>query len=478
MNVKGVIEAFHQAAPQDCYVSLRIESCREETLQLRQQQLSPPHQRMDQGYMIQVFHKGGLGYAASADFSSRGMRETIQAAQDWAQTAATNSLLQELAAPSPKPVQPKQPRSSVCTWSALPLSEKVDFLQRLDQQLRVDAHISFTEVYMMSRQVEKTFVDNQGQHSFHEQKSIQPYYAAIASKQTTERRSSGDSQFAHQRGFSDAFATYCLEDSRRIGEEALALSKASLCPTGAFDVLLMPDQMAIQIHETIGHPLELDRILGDERNYAGTSFVTADMFGSYQYGSSHLNIGFTPDAMDELASYPADDEGLAAESQLLIEQGILKRGIGGYWSQQRSHLPGTASTRASGWNRPPIDRMANIALLPGSASCADLLKNIQHGFLLKTNCSWSIDDRRDKFQFGCELAQEINHGKLGRIYRRPNYRGRTTQFWQNLSQVGREDTKELQGFYYCGKGEPNQVITVSHASPPCVFSAVDLFGGE
>ena len=197
---------------------------------------------------------------------------------------------------------------------------------------------------------------------------------------------------------------------RRIAEEALELLAAPNCPTGTMDVLLAPDQMILQIHESIGHPLELDRILGDERNFAGTSFVTPDMFGSYRYGSDLLNVTFDPTRPEELASYAFDDDGTRAERVHLIRNGILERPLGGAISQARAGLPGVANARADNWNRPPIDRMANLNLEPGDASFADLVAGIERGVLLETNCSWSIDDSRNKFQFGCERGRVIENG--------------------------------------------------------------------
>jgi predicted Zn-dependent protease len=243
-------------------------------------------------------------------------------------------------------------------------------------------------------------------------------------------------------------------------------------------VLLAPDQMVLQIHESIGHPLELDRILGDERNFAGTSFVTPEMFGSYRYGSERLNITFDPTRPEELASYAFDDEGTRAEKIFLIRDGILERPLGGAISQSRAGLAGVANARADSWNRPPIDRMANLNLEPGDAAFDDLVASIEHGVLLETNSSWSIDDSRNKFQFGCERGRMIEHGKLGHVVKNPNYRGISAQFWRSLAHVGNADTVQVLGTPFCGKGEPSQTIRVGHASPACVFTNVDVFGGE
>ena len=266
---------------------------------------------------------------------------------------------------------------------------------------------------------------------------------------------------------------------RRIAEEALELLAAPNCPSGTMDVLLMPDQMILQIHESIGHPLELDRILGDERNFAGTSFVTPDMFGSYRYGCELLNIVFDPTRHEELASYGWDDDGTPAERVHLIRNGILERPLGGAISQQRSGLPGTANARADNWNRPPIDRMANLNLEPGTSTLAQMIAGIERGVLMETNCSWSIDDSRNKFQFGCERGRLIENGTLGAVVKNPNYRGICANFWRSLEGGRRRRHRpQVLGTPYCGKGEPSQVIRVGHASPACVFGDVAVFGGE
>src|SRR5665213_1554506 len=205
------------------------------------------------------------------------------------------------------------------------------------------------------------------------------------------------------------------------------------------DVLLAPDQMVLQIHESIGHPLELDRILGDERNFAGTSFVTADMFGSYRYGSDLLDITFDPTRGEELASYAFDDDGTRAEKMHLIRAGILVRPLGGAISQQRAGLPGVANARACSWNRPPIDRMANLNLEPGQSGFEDLVADVEDGIFMETNTSWSIDDSRNKFQFGCERGRLIKDGRLGPVVKNPNYRGISANFWRSLKGLGNAD---------------------------------------
>jgi predicted Zn-dependent protease len=269
---------------------------------------------------------------------------------------------------------------------------------------------------------------------------------------------------------------------RRTAEQALQLLSAPNCPSGTFDVLLMPDQMMLQIHESIGHPLELDRILGDERNYAGTSFVTPEMFGSYQYGSQLLNVTYDPTLAEEFATFAYDDEGSRAQRHHLIRDGILLQPLGGALSRRRLAQAGwdgfVATARASSWNRPPIDRMSNLNLEPGSATLEQMVSSIDDGILMQTNASWSIDDSRNKFQFGCEWGQRIRSGQLAEVVRNPNYRGISATFWRSLAMVGDASTVEVLGSPFCGKGEPNQLIRVGHASPACKFSAAAVFGAE
>ena len=267
------------------------------------------------------------------------------------------------------------------------------------------------------------------------------------------------------------------DEAERVAEEALTLLHARNCPSGTLDVLLLPDQMMLQVHESIGHPLELDRILGDERNYAGNSFVTPEMFGSYRYGSEVLNVTFDPGRLGQAASYGYDDDGTPAHPCYIIRNGILERPLGGASSQARSGLAGVANSRASGWNRPPIDRMANLNLEAGADTLQDLVSSVEHGIMMDTNRSWSIDDSRNKFQFGCEYGRLIEGGELKSVVKNPNYRGISETFWRNLTRVGDESTFRVMGTENCGKGEPNQAIHVGHASPACVFRDVDVFGG-
>jgi predicted Zn-dependent protease len=351
-----------------------------------------------------------------------------------------------------------------------------DLALELSGLLKINDKIINANVLFISIEQEVSFVSSNGAdftQTFH-QRGIQ-LLATAQEGPNIQTRTNG---FRIGQAGDEFFdACHLRQEAHRIGKEAIELACAEDCPTGVYDVLLMPDQLYLQIHESIGHPLELDRILGDERNYAGWSFIKPQDFGHLQYGSSLLNVTFDPSVSGEMATYHYDDAGAPAERHYIIKDGLLKRGLGGLESQKRLQLPGVSSTRASSWNRPPIDRMANINIEPGSTSLAQMIASTERGILMQTNKSWSIDDYRNKFQFGCEYGQLIENGKLTKIVKNPNYRGITTPFWKGLKMVGDTSTFEVYGSFYCGKGEPNQIIRVGHATPACLFTNVEVFGG-
>jgi predicted Zn-dependent protease len=360
-------------------------------------------------------------------------------------------------------------------WHGVPLAAKLDLLHEAATRLKRDAAIVDWRAALYARSTRVILVNPECEIEQQFELLI-PGLEAIANRGVeTQRRSFGyDNGMQGGLEYLDEIA-FCGQ-AERVGQDALELLHAPSCPSGTMDLLLLPEQMMLQIHESIGHPLELDRILGDERNYAGRSFVTLEMFGHYRYGSELLTVSFDPSDPRELASYQFDDEGTPAERALVIERGILVRPLGGASSQRRAGMAGVANARACQWNRPAIDRMANLNLEPGQSSMAELIQGIERGVLMDTNRSWSIDDSRNKFQFGCEYARLIEEGTLKGVVRNPNYRGISATFWRSLSAVGDVSTVKRMGTPTCGKGEPNQAIHVGHASPACVFSNVDVFG--
>jgi predicted Zn-dependent protease len=432
----------------------------------------------DRGAMATVYAGGGYGYAATGDLSPTGLAAALTRAAALARATARYALIDSRTLPRPAP-RGEYASPSVAT-KMRSRREWYELLMRESRDAPADPRIVDWEASVAVTEAAHRLITSEGGDIVQRYRFLFPHMTVTAHADgVTQTRTLFGDRGICQQGGEEILERFGFGGSmRRLADEALELVAAPNCPSGTMDVLLLPDQMILQIHESIGHPLELDRILGDERNFAGTSFVTPDMFGTYRYGSPLLNITFDPTRGEELASYRWDDEGAAAERVHLIRDGILERPLGGTTSQLRAGLPGTSNARADNWNRPPIDRMANLNLEPGDATLAEMIGGIERGVMMETNCSWSIDDSRNKFQFGCERGRLIENGRLGAVVKNPNYRGISASFWRSLKRVGNESTLRVLGSPHCGKGEPSQVIRVGHASPACVFSDVAVFGGE
>lgn len=457
---------------------LRLVRERSEQLTVRRGVTLPPNADDDLGVMVTAYEAGGMGYAATSDLSDPGLRAAIEAARSWARESGRVSAV-DWRACMPSAGQGEWRAQVQRPWRDVTLAQKLELLQRADAALQVHDDITMRSATLWHTQTETALYDTEGAEIAQNTELLVPDLTAVASRGSDAvTRTLSSRGVCRQGGWEILDGDLLQREAGRIGAEAAQLLDAAPCPTGTMDLVLDPDQMLLQIHESIGHPLELDRILGDERNYAGTSFVTPEMFGSYQYGSKLLNITFAPDVEGEFASYGFDDEGMPAERAYLIRDGILLRPLGGGVSGARSGLPAVANARATSWNRPPIDRMANLNLEPGETSADALIASVERGVWMQTNCSWSIDDSRNKFQFGCEVGWRIEEGERREMVRTPCYRGVSATFWRNLAAVGDAATWGMFGSPYCGKGEPNQVVRVGHAAPMCLFRGVEVFGAE
>ena len=471
---------FRTVAPAVDFCALRFVEESSEILTVRQDVPEPPQMSLDRGAMVTVIHQGGLGYAATSDLTPAGLREAAGRARRLAQLTAGRSVVDygKIAMPRPKGSY----RSPVADDPArLSRRDKLELLAGEAKDCRIDERIVDWEASLWTTRTRQAYVTADGGEVEQEFHYLVPNMSATAHADgvTQTRTHAGRGNGYCRQGGLEVLDAFGLKGSgRSVAEGALELLAAPNCPGGTMDVLLMPDQMMLQIHESIGHPLELDRILGDERNFAGTSFVTLDMFGSYRYGSELLDVTFDPTRPEEFATYAWDDDGLAAERRYLIRKGLLERPLGGAVSQARAGIAGVANTRACAWNRPPIDRMANLNIEPGASTLDELVAGIEHGVMMRTNVSWSIDDSRNKFQFGCEWGRMIRDGRLAEVVRDPGYRGISATFWRSLAMVGDAGTFEVMGTPYCGKGEPSQVIRVGHASPACKFERVAVVGAD
>lgn len=431
---------------------------------------------INHGLMVEVLVNGQFAYCGTSDMSD----QALQAACDQAIHLARHMSSWKIFpfTPNHRPFAVGKYHSS----TTIPLNKAtagdlMGLLIEATGKMKLSDKIVNCMAHAFLSEKESTLVSSSGSH-------IHQVVSSVASNLTATAQEGAEIQTrttgvpCHQGGLELLNRELIEREAERVGRESLELLEAEQCPTGVYDLVLAPDQLYLQVHESIGHPLELDRILGDERNYAGWSFVQPSDFGTLQYGSPLLNVVFDPTLVGEYASYAFDDTGTPATRQYLIKEGLLLRGLGGIDSQKRSALPGVACTRASSWNRPPIDRMANINIEPGETSFDEMIAGVERGIYMTTNRSWSIDDYRNKFQFGCEYARLIENGKLTKTLRNPNYRGITPTFWRNLKKVGDPSTFEMWGSPGCGKGEPNQLVMVGHAVPVCLFKDIDVFGGS
>jgi predicted Zn-dependent protease len=471
-------QRFREMLPAVDFCSLRYVEEETETLRVRQNVMQPLHTQRSRGLMISVIHQGGYGYAATPDTSDAGLRGALQRARHWAHLSAGRAVTDFSAIPqSSSQATYCGPGVHDSQWSR---KDMIALLMQESQQARQHERIVDWSAGLTRIRSRQHFISSAGADIRQEFSYLVPNISVTANRGSdTQTRSFGGQYdgYCLQGGLEILQQTGFYGAGQRIAQEALALLDAPNCPSGRMDLLLMPEQMMLQIHESIGHPLELDRILGDERNFAGTSFVKPEMFGHFQYGSALLNVTYDPGRAEEFASFPFDDDGTQAEKVWLIRDGVLQRPLGSALSAVRSGMSGLANSRACDWNRPPIDRMANLNIEPGNSSLQDMIASVESGVLMNTNTSWSIDDSRNKFQFGCEFGQLIQNGELKGLVKNPNYRGISESFWRSLKQVGDASTHSVMGTRFCGKGEPAQVIRVGHASPACLFDQVEVFGG-
>lgn len=432
----------------------------------------------DEGLLIEVMRNGHMGYSATCETTPEGIKHAFN--QAIAMTDASSKFPvykfdQRIRPPSKGSYKTQTTKS----LDKLTLTEIYDFLKKTSLKLKASDKIISTSSDAMIITCHQKYLSSAGADFEQSFDIVVNSMAATAQSgsETQTRSLHGGRGNCLQVGAEYFNLDSALRDCEIISQEAIELLTAENCPSETCDLILAPDQMLLQIHESIGHPLELDRILGDERNFAGWSFVQPEDFGKLQYGSQMMNVVFDPTVHNELASYGFDEVGNPAQRKYLIKNGTLQAGLGSLESQMRSGLSGVANARSSSWNRAPIDRMANINLEGGNLTLDEMIAKVENGVIMFANKSWSIDDYRRKFQFGCEYAKKIENGKLTKTLKNPNYRGVTVPFWNSLAGLTKPDTVETYGSPYCGKGEPSQIIRVGHSSPYALFKNIEVFGG-
>ncbi len=428
---------------------------------------------LDHGVMVEVLINGQFGYYGTHKLDYDSILNAAKKACDVAKNASKYSVHSY-----DDNVRPKAEGiyNSPYQIKDYDLGDLTDLLLKSNDALKGNSKIVTATSMARIVDMNMKYVCSNGSNLEQEFLYVGPGFRAIAQDGNVIQSRSYTDQ-CQQTGMEVFNENFVIKKCESICKEAVELLRAEECPTEKMDLVLHSDQMLLQIHESIGHALEVDRILGDERNYAGSSFVNLEDFGNLKYGSDLMNITFDPTIKEEFASYGYDDTGNKASKEFIIKEGVLQRGLGGLESQERANVKGVANVRACSWNRPPIDRMANLNLEPGDSSFDEMISSVKKGIFMQTNRSWSIDDFRNKFQFGCEYAQLIEDGKITKTVKNPNYRAISTPFWNSLKKVGNMDTFGVYGTPYCGKGEPNQSVRVGHAAPICVFDNIDIFGG-
>ncbi|MHB1162080.1 MAG: TldD/PmbA family protein [Chloroflexota bacterium] len=354
------------------------------------------------------------------------------------------------------------------------VEDKVQLLLEADAAMRSVPGINVAESSVQSIRTEKLFASTEG--SYVEQQLVETGAGieATAIRDGEVQKRSYPNSFGRQQGtagYEFVLDMKLAENAPLIAEQAVQLLSAEQCPSDLVTtVILDPTQVALQVHESCGHPIELDRVMGTEAAYAGTSFLTLDKLGSFQYGSPVVTIVADGTVPGGLGTFGYDDEGVLAQRVPIVQNGLF---VNYLTSRETAALLGQGSNgtmRADGWNRIPLIRMTNINLEPGSWGLGDLIADTDEGIFMQTNKSWSIDDRRLNFQFGTEIAWEIKGGKLGRMYKNATYTGMTPQFWGNCDAICRE--WRVWGIPNCGKGQPMQVAHVGHGAAAARFRNV------
>jgi TldD protein len=441
-----------------------------ESITVRNEQVAALSRNRDRGFGIRVLYQGSWGFAASSLLSEAEAEAVAERALEIAKASRLDD--------SPPYVDTYRTEFEIDPF-AVPLDKKLELLFAALKILRQDKRVQMAEGTMNFYRTEKLFLSTEGAEITQNiLESGAGIVATAIQDGEAQRRSypnSFDGDFA-ARGYEFVESLKLVENAERTREEALALLSADECPAGKRDLIIESSQLALQVHESCGHPVELDRALGTEISYAGGSFLTLDKLGKLQYGSKIVNIYADATIPGSIGSFGYDDEGVKAQRTPIIKEGLF---VGYLTSRETAPLLGQRSSgamRAESWNHIPLIRMVNINLEPGEDDITldDLINDTEDGILVATNKSWSIDDLRLNFQFGCEIAWEIKHGKRGRILKNPVYTGITPEFWNSCDAICGKEEWRIWGLPNCGKGEPPQSMHVAHGAAPARFRKVEV----
>jgi TldD protein len=436
------------------------------------------------GVGIRALVDGCWGFAATGDLTSDGIEAAAALAFEIARSSARAAKVAVRLAPEEKYVADWVSPCLVDPFS-IPVDRNLETLLAVDEALRREPGVSLAEASMRFERHRQVFASTLGSVIGQTRCTSGAGFSALSYKDGEIQKRSYPNSFGGQyqlKGYELIDELRLLEHAPRVAAEAVALHSADQCPEGEFDLILDGSQLGLQIHESIGHPIELDRVLGSEANYAGMSFLTLDKLNRLRYGSGIVNV--VCDARLErgpgLGTFAYDDEGVPAQSTDIIRDGqfrgyMTSRETAAEVGDQRSN----GCMRADGWARIPLIRMANVSLEPG-AQTLDEVFGAERAIYMETNRSWSIDDRRYNFQFGCEIGWEIRNGKRVRMLKNPSYSGITTEFWNRCEAIAGREHWTLWGVPNCGKGQPEQVIGTGHGASPSRFRSIRVgsaYGG-
>lgn len=476
--MQELIDAFLNAAAarKAGYGDIRVIEARREELTVRDGQVDGLAQHSSQGFGVRVLVDGRWGFAASRNLSAAEVAmitdQAVRIAQASHAAGGEPVVLAEA-----EPVQAEWANPMERDPFEVPLEEKLKYLLQADQAMAQAAQLSHRNAFYNGWREDQHFANTEGAR-------IHQLITECGGGIEAEAIRDGDHQVRcfpnsfrgqfHTAGYESFLQYNMLEEAPRVAEECAALLDAPELPSGEATIIIDGPQLALQIHESIGHPLELDRVLGWELAYAGGSFVKPEHRGQLKYGSEIMNITCDPTLPGGLGSYAYDDDGVKTYRDPLIVNGVFQ----GFLSS-RDTVPfigaqSNACNRADGFSRMPIVRMCNVNLEPGEWKLAELIADTKQGYLFSNNRSWSIDDHRTNFQFGCEAAWEIKDGKLGRMFKNPNYTGKTTEFWGSLDAICNRDHWVIWGTPNCGKGQPSQTAHVAHGCAPSRFTNVQV----
>ncbi len=434
-------------------------------------------QNESQGFGVRVVANGAWGFASSARIEMREIERVVTQAIAIAKASALTKSREVNLGPKLE-IQAAYQTPITKDPFLVPMQEKIDLLLKADAEMRRVQGVKVARGEMAFQREQKTFASTEG--SVIDQEIIESgcWIQALATQ-----LESGEAQvrsyptsWRHQaaRGYEFVLEQNLAAHAHRIAEEAVALLSAEQCPSyDAATIVLDGAQVGLQVHESCGHPIELDRVLGTEAAFAGTSFLTPEKLKNFRYGSEHVNITADATISGALGTFGYDDEGVAAQKVQIVKDGLFV----GYLTSRETAAElklgqSNGTMRADGWNRTPIIRMTNVNLLPGTWKVDDLLASTDDGIWMETNRSWSIDDKRLNFQFGTEMGWEIKGGKKTRMLKNCTYTGITPQFWGACDAVGDASAWVVWGTPNCGKGQPPQVAHTGHGAAPARFRGV------